>query len=134
MFEEWPLFCLGCSYYNYFMDLFKLVSTLHPEVINSARKSGAIQKSLEQLSFESERKTQNKIEEIKREFQKEQSALLRQIKAMEETNALLSTQLKTAQEASKKAETDSKRARLTSIISIAISVLSVLVPILFHFL
>lgn len=116
------------------MDLFELFSTLHPEVINSARKSGAIRKSLEQLSFDSERKTQNKIEEIKREFQKEQSALLGQIKATEETNALLSTQLKTAQEASKKAETDSKRARLTSIISIAISVLSVLVSILFHLL
>ena len=116
------------------METFEQFATLHPEAITSARKSGAMQKSLEQLSFESERKTQNKIEEIKREFQKEQSALLRQIKATEETNALLSAQLKTAQEASKKAETDSKRARLVSIISIAIAVLSVLVTILFHFL
>ena len=116
------------------MDPFELSSTFHPEAMTSARKSGAIQKSLEQLSSESERKTQANIEEIKREFQKEQSALLRQVKAMEETNALLSAQLKTAQETSKKAETDSKRARLTSIISIAISVLSVLVSILFHLL
>ena len=116
------------------MELSKIFSTLHPEVINSARKSTDIQKSIERLSFEAERKTQNKIEEIKREFQKEQSALLGQIKATEETNALLSAQLKTAQEASKKAETDSKRARLTSIISIAIAVLSLLVSILFYFL